>query len=114
MGIGVGLAASLGFQAYGIEIDADMATASRTLLTDFDLNATVKTASYFEEHPDADVYFAYCWPGQMMRVEEHFLKVAPHNSRLLIGHGAKDIRCKVKGPMIASGTTGPAMVFTQP
>jgi hypothetical protein len=96
MGIGVGLAASLGFEAHGIEIDPALATASRSLLTDFGLSATVTTGSYFDEHLAADVYFTYCWPSQMMKVEEHFLKVAPQESRLLICHGAEDIRCKTK------------------
>jgi len=96
IGIGVGMAASLGFDACGIEIDPALAVASRSLLTDFGLSATVTTGSYFDEHPAADVYFTYCWPGQMMKVEEHFLKVAPQESRLLICHGAEDIRCKIK------------------
>jgi hypothetical protein len=44
----------------------------------------------------ADYYFTYCWPGQMSQVEERFLEIAPANARLLICHGAEDIRCKVK------------------
>jgi hypothetical protein len=98
MGIGVGLAASMGFESTGIEIDPALAAASRMLLTDFGLSATVTTGSYFDEHPSADIYFTYCWPGQLMRVEEHFWEVAPQKSRLLICHGAEDIRCKVKDP----------------
>ena len=50
---------------------------------------------FFDVHRDADVYFNYCWPSQMRCVEEHFLSVAPNHAKLLICHGASDIRCKV-------------------
>jgi len=96
MGIGIGLAEMLGFRACGIEIDARLAAASRELLAAFGLSAEVETGSYFDLHRDADVYFSYCWPSQMRRVQEHFLAVAPDHARLLICHGASDIRCKVK------------------
>jgi len=96
MGIGIGLAETLGFESYGIEIDPALATASRVLLAEFGLSAKVATGSYFDECRDANIYFTYCWPGQMLRVEEHFLLVAPNNARLLICHGAEDFRCKVK------------------
>ncbi len=96
MGIGVGLAEMLGFKSYGIEIDPALAAASRVLLAEFGLSAKVATGSYFDRRRDADVYFTYCWPGQMPRVEEHFLLVAPSNARLLICHGAEDIRCRAK------------------
>lgn len=69
-GSGIGLASSLGYEATGIEI-----------------------------HPElADVYFTYCWPRQMSRVEKHFLESAPNSSRFQICHGAEDIRCKPKLP----------------
>ena len=96
MGIGVGLAEILGFDACGIEIHARLAAASRKLLADFGLSAQVETGSYFDVHRDADVYFNYCWWSQMRRVEDHFLSVAPKHARLLICHSASDIRCKLK------------------
>ena len=96
IGIGVGLATFLGFESNGIEINPELAAASRRLLSDFGLAATVTTGSYFEEQHSANIYFTYCWPGQMLRVEQHFLQAAPCHARLLICHGAKDIRCKVK------------------
>ena len=97
-GSGIGLASSLGYEATGIEIHPELAEASRSLLTDFAVTATVTTGSYFDEPVQADVYFTYCWPGQMSRVEEHFPESAPNSSRLLICHGAEDIRCKTKLP----------------
>jgi hypothetical protein len=96
MGIGIGLAEILGFDACGIEIDAPLAAASRKLLADFGLSARVAAGSYFDVHRDADVYFNYCWPSQMQPVQDHFLSVARNHAKLLICHGAADIRCKVK------------------
>jgi len=97
-GIGVitGLADMLGFDACGIEINDQMATASRKLLADFGLSATIKTGDYFEISHDADIYFTYCWPGQMLRVEQHFFSATQTHARLLICHGAQEVRCKVK------------------
>jgi hypothetical protein len=96
IGIGIGIAEMLGYEASGIEIDPALASAARELLADYGLTGTVVTGSYFDVHPDADVYFNYSWPSQRRRVEEHFWSVAPQNARLLICNGAQDIHCKVK------------------
>lgn len=96
IGIVTGMAEMLGFDACGIEINEQMAAASRELLTDFDLSATIETGDYFEISQDADIYFTYCWPGQMSRVEQHFLSTTQTHAMLLICHGAEDVRCKVK------------------
>ena len=106
MGIVTGLAEMLGFESCGIEINAELASSSRRLLGDFGLSATIETGDYFEICRDAEVYFTYCWPGQMPRVEEHFLSVTPGHARLLICHGAEDIRCKVK-PCMGHGPDNP-------
>ena len=95
-GIVTGLAEMLGFAARGIEVDPRLADVSRGLLADFGLSATIHTGDYFESRCDADLYFTYCWPGQMERVQRHFESVAADHARLLICHGAEDIRCKVK------------------
>ncbi len=96
IGIVTGLADMLGFDARGIEINEQMAVASRELLADFGLSATIETGDYFDISYDADIYFTYCWPGQMARVEQHFLSATQTHARLLICHGAQDVRCKVK------------------
>jgi hypothetical protein len=98
IGIVTGLAAMLGFGAMGIELHAELAAASRELLADFGLKATIVTGDYLERADQADVYFVYCWPGQMNRVEERLERIAPAHARLLICHGAEDVRCKVKTP----------------
>lgn len=96
IGIVTGLADMLGFDACGIEINEQMASASRELLVDFSLSATIETGDYFEISQEADIYFTYCWPGQMSRVEQHFLSTTQTHAMLLICHGAEDVRCKVK------------------
>ena len=96
IGIVTGLADMLGFDACGIEINEQMAAASRELLEDFGLSAAIETGDYFKINCDADVYFVYCWPGQMQRVEQHFLSMTPDQAKLLIYYSAEDIRCKVK------------------
>ena len=98
MGIATALAETLGYAARGIEIHEALAEASRGLLADFGFSAEVVTGSYFEVHREADVYFTYCWPGQMRRVEEHFVATAPDRARLVSCHGAAFPRCKEKAP----------------
>ena len=95
IGLATGLAGLLGFEAHGIEIHPALADASRLLLADFGIAATIETGSYFEIDDAADVYFTYCWAGQMRRTEDRFIETAPDGARLLICHGAEDIRCKV-------------------
>ena len=100
MGIQTGIAAALGFAAIGIEIDPRLAEASRRLLDDFQLPGRILHGSYWDRDisPPADYYFVYCWPGQMNAVESHFLQVAPPAAKLLICHGADDLRCKARPP----------------
>src|SRR5438105_3030792 len=93
MGINTGIAALLGFEASGIEFNPNLAAASRALLAEYGLDATILTGDYLEIERDADVYFVYCWPGQMMNVEARFLARAPASAKLLICHGAEDVRC---------------------
>lgn len=98
MGIVTGLAEMLGFQSHGIETDDQLAAASRTLLADFGLSATIQQGDIFEIPHEADLYFIYCWPSQICRTEEHFLSACPDSSRLIILHGAEDIRQVTKTP----------------
>jgi hypothetical protein len=96
IGVGVGIARLLGFDALGVEIHEELAVESRQLLADHGIKATIKTGDYFEDPQTADYYFAYCWPGQMNQVEQLFSESAPDHAILLICHGAEDLRCKVK------------------
>lgn len=96
MGIGVGLAEGLGYDACGIEIHPELAAASRVLLADFGLRAEIATGSYFDLEREADVYFVYCWPGQKARTVAHFLETTPEHATLLVCEGASDLRVKRK------------------
>lgn len=98
MGIVTGLAEMLGYQSHGIETDEQLVAASRTLLADFGLTATIEQGDVFEIHHEADLYFVYCWPSQICRTEEHFLTRCPNSARLIILHGAEDLRCLEKMP----------------
>ena len=95
MGVITGIAALLGFEATGIELNPELASASRELLAEYGLDATILTGDYLEIERSAEVYFVYCWPGQMMNVEARFLASAPASAKLLICQGAEDVRCKV-------------------
>lgn len=93
IGIATGLAELLGFRARGIEIHAELADASRRLLSELGFDATIETGDYLVQSVTADVYYAYCWPGQMFDVRRRFLEIAPPQARLLLAYGAEDIRC---------------------
>lgn len=98
MGIATGLAELLGFQAHGIEIDPALAAASRQLLADCGLQATIETGDFLVCDYQADVYFAYCWFGDMESVRQRFDAIAPANAVLLLSHGAEDIRYLTRAP----------------
>ena len=96
MGIVAGMAHMLGHQAIGIELNEELVNASRQLLEEFGLDCQIHRASYFDLHIDADYYFVYCWPGQVNRVENWFETSTPPDAKLLICHGASDVRCKIR------------------
>lgn len=96
MGVVTALAEMLGFTAQGFEIHALLAKASRELLADLEFTSPITTGDYLACTHDVDVVFTYCWPGRRNQVEEHFIKATPAHARLLICHGAEDVRCKLK------------------
>ena len=95
-GLATGIAELLGFDASGIELDENLAVASRKLLADFRLSARIITGSYFKLPCDASVVFVYCWFSKTRMTEEYFAAHAPEDARLLICYGQSDIRCKIK------------------
>ncbi len=96
IGIATGIADMAGHRASGIEINENLVAASRNLLSDFGIECEIHCGSYFDLAVEADFYFVYCWPGQMNLVESHFENSAPTDAKLLICHGAEDIRCKIR------------------
>lgn len=96
LGVAVGLAALLGYQASGIELDETLAEQSRQFLAEHQLAADILTGSYYERWVMADVYYVYSWPSQLTAVQERFLAASPPRSRLLICFGQDDIRCLMR------------------
>lgn len=96
-GIGVGIAAMLGFDATGIEINSELSEKSRQALHEFGLQADVVNASYHDVVIPADVVFCYCWPGQVNAVCERFDSVMPPGTWLLLAVGAERFSAFLRG-----------------
>jgi hypothetical protein len=120
LGVVAGLAALVGFQARGIEIDESLVRASRKLLRSHGLEVPIIAGSYkpvgiysgdvpevdgrprFEPpldfHPaHFDVIYAYPWPAEERVVFEIFRRYAPDASLLITYHGGRDLRVHRKG-----------------
>ncbi len=110
-GVVTGLAASLGFEAHGLEIEADLVEASRQLLAEHRLRACIVQGSFVPAdapserladletrtvlgQPDAydelgrdlddfDVVFAYPWPTEEELYCDLFRRGADHGAILL-------------------------------
>ncbi|MFN6161060.1 MAG: hypothetical protein ACK5AC_01640 [Planctomycetota bacterium] len=96
LGIAVGLAEILGFQAIGIELDANCAAASRELLREHGLSAVIETGSYFDRIEPADYYYVYAWPSQRNSILEYFCQTASEHSRLLFWESQDDVRLGIR------------------
>lgn len=96
LAIVVGLAEILGYAAFGIELDAELAETSRGLLSAHGLTSPIYTGSYFEIESQADYYYVYSWPSQFERVQQHFLAATSPQAKLLICYGHDDIRLRTK------------------
>ncbi|MFO1063533.1 MAG: hypothetical protein U0892_06670 [Pirellulales bacterium] len=94
----VGLAEMLGYDACGIEIDAELAEQSRQFLAEHGLKSPIHTGSYFDFSPEVDLVYVYCWPGQVAAVEQLFFDKMPDHARMLRAYGQDDLRLYVKNP----------------
>jgi hypothetical protein len=119
------LAAMLGFQAYGIEIEEDLVRAAEELAADFDLEVEYACGTFIPqgaEHltdrahdsawllmggPDAHddlgldpadfgVIFAYPWPGDEEVVDALFLEHGATGALLVTYHGIEGVRVRRK------------------
>lgn len=113
------LAAMLGFEAHGIEIEADLVDAARELANDFDLPAEFVRGSFIppgtnllgrfawmdtdEGHDDPalapddfDVIFAYPWPDEEGAIAELFDQCAAEGAILVTYHGMDGLRWRRK------------------
>lgn len=120
-----GLAARLGFESHGIEIEADLVTEARRLLADHRLDAQLAVGSFVPPGgeslaeikaemawlvtggPDGharlgrsadewDVVFAYPWPGEEHVVERIFERFAAPRALLVTHRSEKGTRVQRK------------------
>ncbi len=126
MGAICALAASLGYEAHGIEIQAELVDIARELLTRFDLEAGIAHGTYllpghedilpdcphtdaassrtaYQElglNPDGcDVVFAYPWPGEEAMHDVVFVRQATEGALLLTYHdGSRVLIQRHRGP----------------
>jgi len=111
-GVVTGLAAMLEFESHGIEVDAELISAARSLLADHGLDADIVHGSFIPEQyanterlsdhetrtvlhheeayhhmdlaiDDFEVVFAYPWPGEEVQYCELFDRFADYNALLL-------------------------------
>jgi hypothetical protein len=125
MGVVSCLAAMLGFEAWGIEAEAELVRAARGLAADFELPVEFVHGSYipaeaeqvlldgrdfgwldttvpsgYEEAglavDDFDVIFVYPWPDEEALVASLFERYARPGALLLTYHGGDDLRVRRK------------------
>ena len=125
LGVVASLAAMLGFDAWGIEIDRDLVAASEALADEFDLPVTFVCGNFIPPGGDAcgdeagepawlamgganaydemaldpedfDVIFAYPWPGEERVIAEMFARHAAVGAVLLTYHGLEGMRLRRK------------------
>lgn len=119
-GVATTLAATLGFEAYGIEIEEKLASQATRLASTFELSTTIMERSYLPDgyevsegiggadlhrHSDnraeatyddldlttVDLFFVYPWPGEEEFFMDLFAQVADLEAILLMYHGAGEI-----------------------
>jgi hypothetical protein len=82
------LAAMLGFDACGIEIEAELVHHARRLADDFGLPVHFFHGSFLTSAPaDFDVVFAYPWPDEERLIARLFERHATTGSVLVSYHG---------------------------
>jgi len=126
MGVVAGLATMLGYEACGIEINAELIDEARALAEDFDLSieyscgnliptggghhvdgASLEMAwlemgghdAYDElglDADDFDMIFAYPWPGEEEVINDLFEHYAAVGAVLVTFHGIEDVRVQRK------------------
>jgi hypothetical protein len=123
LGVVASLAAMLGFDAWGIEAEADLVRAARRLASDFDVPVEFVRGSYFPAGAEAgltsgrefawlsragrsgyeamdvrldefDLVFAYPWPDEAEMIAELFEGHARAGARLLTYHPDGELRLR--------------------
>jgi len=101
LGIVTCLAAMQGFDARGVEIEADLVAIARRIATEHGIDARFEIGSYRVEGTEpieADLVYAYPWPAEERFIFEEFERRAPEGCLLLTFHGGGDLRIRTQGP----------------
>jgi SAM-dependent methyltransferase len=102
-GIATLLAASLGWQARGIELQPSLVAESRRWNEVFDLTARFHEGSFFPTDPNAveklslycrqaEIIYVYPWPDQEVEIFDLFDRLAAPGAWLLTYYGVEDVR----------------------
>lgn len=103
MGVVTMLAAALGWEAHGIELQAGLVAESRGWAKRFGLPAHFHAGSFFPQDPEgaaelaalcrrADVIYVYPWPDQELRTFDLFDRLARSGTYFLNYHSFEDLR----------------------
>jgi len=124
-GVIASLAALLGFESYGIEIEENLVTAAERLAADYEIPVTFVRGSFIPDQcdlaihswedfswlvssgtsgydeldldpDDFDIIFAYPWPGEEQVIEQIFEECSATGAVLLSYHGCEEIRVRRK------------------
>jgi hypothetical protein len=102
-GVATLLAASLGWQARGIECQGPLVKESRRFNQAFDLNARFHEGSFFPADKNAinrlpeicarsEVIYVYPWPDQEVEIFDLFDRMASPQAWLVAYYGVEDLR----------------------
>lgn len=103
LGIAAMLAASLGWEAAGIEREEGLVRESRRFSELFDLPLRLHAGSFFPGEPNtveklaemcgkADLIYVYPWPDQEIEIFDLFNRLASPGAFLLTYYGLEDVR----------------------
>jgi len=127
-GVATAIAGVLGFEAYGIEIESELAGQAARLAADLGIDVTIMTRSFLPEGyevsegmggidlvkptgfpvpptyddldpVDIDIFFVYPWPGEEEFVMELFEEIASEDAILLMYLGEGEIVAYIKDDM---------------
>jgi hypothetical protein len=103
LGIVTLLAASLGWNASGIELQPGLVEESRSIARMFDIPATFVQGSFFPQDKEVvehlemmcrkvDLLYVYPWPDQELEIFDLFDRLAKSGAFLLTYYGTEDVR----------------------
>lgn len=111
-GVVAGMAAQLGFQASGIELDPVLWKLAVQLHRKNQLPTHLIHGDFIHPAPDVsaaytpdqvDLFYAFPWPDEVESIKDHFARVAAPSARLLLYLEFGDMRHYIKEPLSGPG-----------